>query len=74
MITEQLIRRQSGEYDCEVVSRVKLEGFGCEIDYDIAVLIVLGIRTITNLENCINLVDLSLARNEVQLLCMPDTC
>ena len=28
MITEQLIRRESGEYDCEVVARLKLENFG----------------------------------------------
>ena len=46
-----MIIRASGEYDCEVVVNVKLEG--------------MRIRNMTCLEACVSLVDLSLSRNEV---------
>lgn len=51
MITEQLIKRQSGEYDCEVVQRLNLENF--------------GLLEINHLDNCIVLNWLSLAKNEI---------
>lgn len=50
-ITDHIIRRESGEYDPEVVKRLSLERF--------------GIIRIQNLERCLSLVDLSLAGNEV---------
>mmetsp|Transcript_13873 Transcript_13873/g.22983 ORF Transcript_13873/g.22983 Transcript_13873/m.22983 type:complete len:246 (+) Transcript_13873:63-800(+) len=50
-ISEAMIIRASGEYDCEVVGNLKLEG--------------LRLRNITCLEACISLVDLSLSRNEI---------
>mmetsp|Transcript_19954 Transcript_19954/g.28678 ORF Transcript_19954/g.28678 Transcript_19954/m.28678 type:complete len:241 (+) Transcript_19954:112-834(+) len=51
MITEALIIRQSGEYDCEVITKLKIEK--------------LGIQKISNLDNCTSLIDLSLANNDI---------
>lgn len=51
VITSAVIRRESGEYDAEVVKRLRIERY--------------GILTISNLEACTSLVDLSLAHNEI---------
>eukprot|EP01041_Mallomonas_annulata_P012309 gene12309-25892_t len=50
-ISEYLILRASGEYDCEVVTRLKLDQ--------------IGIIEINNLEVCESLCELSLAKNEI---------
>ena len=50
-ITDALIFKNSGQYDLEVVERLRLEN--------------LGIARITNLENCMSLTDLSLASNSI---------
>ena len=50
-ITDSIIKKESGEYDTEVVKRLKIERY--------------HLICINNLENCVNLVDLSLAFNEV---------
>ena len=78
-ISEAMIIRASGEYDCEVVVNLKLEGLSksssdfklcsiiaCSLDIrNYFVQCLSGIRNITCLETSISLVDLSLARNEV---------
>jgi len=51
MITEALVKKASGEYDCEVVLRLNVEG--------------LGLLSIGNLGSCIILRDLFLGKNEI---------
>ena len=55
MITDELIKRASGEYDCEVVLRLKLER--------------LSISRICNLTVCSNLAELSLSFNDISNIC-----
>lgn len=50
-ITDQLIKRATGEYDCEIITRLRLEQ--------------LGITIIQNLDRCESLIELSLSRNEI---------
>ena len=50
-ITDALIFKHSGQYDLEVVERLRLEN--------------LGISRFTNLDGCISLTDLSLASNSI---------
>ena len=51
MITESLVKRAAGEYDCEVVQRLNLDA--------------LGIHKISSLGNCIILKELYLGKNEI---------
>ena len=51
MINNHVILRESGEYDAEVVKRLKIERY--------------GLTKISNLNACVNLIELSLAFNEV---------
>jgi Leucine-rich repeat (LRR) protein len=65
MITEALIIRKSGEYDCEVVTKLKIDKMGMLRLFSLSfVLIGTGIQRMTNLENCIALIDLDLSFNE----------
>jgi Leucine-rich repeat (LRR) protein len=59
MITDALIKRESGQYDPEVVQRLRLEG--------------LGISRIANLGRCSSLVELNLSRNELGEIAGLDT-
>jgi hypothetical protein len=54
MITSSLIKRETGQYDVEVITRLRLER--------------LGISSISNLEFCISLVELSLAYNDITVI------
>lgn len=51
MITSNLIKKESSQYDVEIIQRLKLER--------------MNISMISNLEFCISLVDLSLAYNDI---------
>ena len=51
MITDAIIRKESKQYDPEIVSRLKLER--------------LSLNNISNLYKCANIVDLSLAWNQI---------
>ena len=67
-ITDALIRKATGQYDKEVVQRLRLEAAGwfspsfcvCRLRRCGA-----GLQRISNIEECANLMDLCLARNEV---------
>ena len=50
-ITEAIIKKESGEYDVEVIKRLTIQRY--------------HISSITNLIDCVNLLELSLAFNEV---------
>jgi Leucine-rich repeat (LRR) protein len=54
MITSSLIKRETGQYDVEVITRLRLER--------------MGISSISNLEFCISLVELSLAYNDIVVI------
>jgi hypothetical protein len=69
MITEALIIRKSGEYDCEVVTKLKIDKLGRLSDLIFPLPsshLRIGIQRITNLENCLSLIDLDLSFNEVR--------
>jgi Leucine-rich repeat (LRR) protein len=51
MISDALIRRESGQYDPEIISKLRLEK--------------LSITRISGLNRCVNLVELSLAWNDI---------
>mmetsp|Transcript_22278 Transcript_22278/g.37268 ORF Transcript_22278/g.37268 Transcript_22278/m.37268 type:complete len:244 (-) Transcript_22278:28-759(-) len=51
MITDQQIIKSTGQYDKEVIQRLRLEAS--------------GIQRITNLEACVSMTDLSLSRNSI---------
>ena len=51
MITNEVIFRESGQYDKETLQRLRIER--C------------GFSKISNLESCASLIELSLSRNEV---------
>ena len=72
MITEALIIRKSGEYDCEVVTKLKIDRMSIFSSFFLFLFssnlfsFFLGIQRISNLENCISLIDLNLSNNEVK--------
>lgn len=70
MITDEVITKESGQYDQEIIQHLRLEKYGKTFKlnsdthvYDIFLLE--GISKISNLDSCISLVELNLARNEV---------
>jgi hypothetical protein len=74
LITDALIIKSTGQYDKEVVHRLRLEGLGSKllpIDpfhlmHFQTVHFHAGLQRISNLDESFNLVDLSLSRNEVR--------
>ena len=54
MITSNLIKKETSQYDVEIIQRLKLER--------------MNINMISNLEFCISLVDLSLANNDIVII------
>ena len=79
-ITEALIKKESRQYDCSVVSRLKLQRKGASFpppppsnrppvflrsNQPFAPPLA-GLRDITNLDSCTSLVELSLAYNDVR--------
>lgn len=53
MITNEVIFRESGQYDKETLQRLRIERN--------------GLSKISNLESCTSLIELSLSHNEVNL-------
>ena len=79
MITDQAIIKSSGQYDKEVIQRLRLDNLGtvftktfeihinCSTySYMAELTSWLGIQRISNLDQCFTLMDLSLSHNEVQ--------
>eukprot|EP01040_Poterioochromonas_malhamensis_P000782 gene782-834_t len=54
MITDEVITKESGQYDKEIIQHLRLEKY--------------GISKISNLDTCISLVELNLARNEIAVI------
>ena len=54
MITDKLIIKESGQYDPEIVARLRLDG--------------MNIRIIQNLGRCTSLIELSLRNNEINMI------
>lgn len=75
MITDHLITKATGQYDKEVVTRLRLENLGTNLQLwvtqqhihllSITKQCTTGLQRITNLNTCLSLVDLCLSRNEV---------
>lgn len=61
MIDDSMIRRESGQYDPEIIAQLRLEK--------------LNITRLSGLERCVNLFDLSLAYNDISdIMGLNDLC
>jgi hypothetical protein len=71
MLTNQIIFKESGQYDKEVIQRLRLERMGKKVLINAVYLwlcimmILTGITRIASLDGCVSLIELNLSCNEV---------